>query len=111
MKLNNGNCHLLLSGYKHEMVRANIGLGQIWKRREQKLDVIIDKNNMKFDEYILTQCKKAGKKLCAPGAICQFLTKFFGYCSQTWMFSSRISNSHINHQHDWALRIFYNDHS
>ena len=52
MKLNNDKCHLLLSGYKHEVMWANIGQSQLWESKEQKrLGVIIDRN-MKFDKYI-----------------------------------------------------------
>ena len=64
MKLNGGKCHLLLSGYKHEVMWANIGQSQIWESKEQKLLGVIIDRDMKFDEYVLIQCKKAGRKLC-----------------------------------------------
>ena len=79
---------------------------------------------MKFDEYILIQCKKAGRKLCALGRVCEFLNlerrrslmkafiEFqFAYCPLVWMFCSRSSNNRINHLDKRALRIVYNDHS
>ena len=28
---------------------------------------------MKFDKYVQTQCKKAGKKLCTLEKVCKFL--------------------------------------
>ena len=44
MKLNGEKCHLLLSGYKHEVMWANIGQSQIWESKEQQLlGVIIDR--------------------------------------------------------------------
>ena len=61
---------------------------------------------MKFDEYILIQCKKAGRKLCALGRVCKFLNlerrrslmkafieSKFAYCHLVWMFCSRSSNN------------------
>ena len=57
MKLNEDKCHFLLSGHKHEVMFAKIGHSKIW-------EIIIDRN-LKFDEYILTQCKKAGRKIKA----------------------------------------------
>ena len=45
----------------------NIGRSQTWESKEQKLlGVIIDRYK-KFDEYILIQCKKVGRKLCVLG--------------------------------------------
>ena len=124
MKLNNDKCHLLLSGYKHEIMWANIGQSQIWESKGQKvLGVIID-SDMNFGEYIQLQCKKAGKKLCALGRVCKFLSlerwrslmkafieSQFEYCPLVWMFCCRSSKNRINHLHKRALRIFYNDHS
>ena len=79
---------------------------------------------MKFDEYILIQCKKAGRKLCALGRVCKFLNlerrrslmkavieSQFAYCPLVWMFCSRSSNNRISHLHEQALIIVYNDHS
>ena len=79
---------------------------------------------MKFDEYILIQSKKTGRKLCALGRVCKFLNlerrRFlmkafiesqFAHCPLVWMFCSRSSNNRINHLHERALRIVYNDHS
>ena len=40
-----------------------------------------------------------------------FIEFQFAHCPLVWMFCSRSSNSHINHLHERALRIVYNDHS
>ena len=74
------------------------------------------------DEYILIQCKKARRKLCALGRVCKFLNlerrsalmkafieSQFAYCPLVWMFCSRSSNNRINHLHERVLRIVYND--
>ena len=57
MKLSNEKCHLLLSGYKYEVMWANIGRCQIWESTEQQLLGVIIDRNMKFDEYTLKQCE------------------------------------------------------
>ena len=36
MKLNEGKCHLLISGSKHEVLWANIGGKKIWESKEEK---------------------------------------------------------------------------
>ena len=61
MKLSEYKYHFILSGYKHEIMFTNIGESKIWEKGQQKLlGVTIDKN-LKFEEHILKQCKKAGK--------------------------------------------------
>ena len=122
MKLNQDKCHFLLSGHKHEMIWANIGQTKIWESRKQKLLGIIIDRNLRFDEYVLNQCKKAGRKLSVLIRICKFMSperrrtlmEFFielqfGYCPLVWMFCGRKSNNRINHLHERALRIVYND--
>ena len=61
MKLNEEKFHLLISGHKHELFWANIGRRRIWESEKQKLLGIVIDRNLRFDEYILSQCKKAGK--------------------------------------------------
>ena len=121
MNLNKDKCHFIISGYKHEIMFANIGEGRIWEKGQQKLlGVTIDKN-LKFKEHILNQCKKAGQKLSALGRVCHilslerrkslmkaFIESQFGYCPLVWMFCGRQENSRINHLHERALRIVYN---
>ena len=99
-----------------------IGPSQIWETYEQKLLGVIMDHNLKFENYILSQCKKAGQKLSALSRICKFLNtdrkrlimksfieSQFSYCPLVWMFSGRFSNNRINHLHERALRIVYND--
>ena len=57
MKLNQDKYHFLLSGHKHE-VSEKIGHSKIWESYAQNLLWMITDRNLKFDEYILTQCKK-----------------------------------------------------
>ena len=123
MKLSDGKCHFIISGYKQETMFANIGESRIWEKGQQKLlGVAIDKN-LKFKQHILKQCKKAGKKLsvlervwyilnlkCRRSLIKAFIESQFGYCPLVWMFCSRQEDNLINHLHEKALRIVYNPH-
>ena len=122
MKLNQDKCHFLLSGHKHEVMFAKIGHSKIWENCTQKLLGIIIDRNLKFDEYILTQCKKAGRKIKALARVCTYLSlerrrtlmkafieSQFAYCPLIWMFCQRSSNIRINHLHERALRIVYKD--
>ena len=71
MKLNQDKCHFLLSGCKHEMIWSDIGQTKIWEGIKQKLLGIIVDRNSRFDEYVLNQCKKTGRKLTR---ICKFMS-------------------------------------
>lgn len=42
----------LLSGYKPEVLWANIGQIQIWESKEQRLLGVIIDRDMKFDDYL-----------------------------------------------------------
>ena len=63
MKLNQENCHLLVSGYKHENFWARIGQTKIRESRKQKLLGAETDSNQNFDLYVSSLSKKAGKKL------------------------------------------------
>ena len=70
-------------------------------KQRKRIGVIIDRD-MKFDEYILKQCKKAGRKLYALGRICKFLKlerrsslmktlieSQISYCRLVWIFCNK----------------------
>ena len=93
MKLNQDKCHLLVSGYKHENVWAQIGDEKIWESNKQKLLGLQIDRNLNFNEYVSLLCKKAGKKLSVLARLSNFMSikqrrvlmKFFiesqfGYC-------------------------------
>ena len=63
MQLNQDKCHFLLSGHKHEVMFAKIVHSKVWENCTQKLLGIIIDQNLKSDEYILTQCKKLEERL------------------------------------------------
>ena len=62
MKLNQDQCHLLVSSYKHENVWAQIGDQIIWESNKQKLLGLQIDRNLNFNEYVSSLCEKAGKK-------------------------------------------------
>ena len=74
MKLNQDKCHSLFSGHKYETLFVNVGETEIWESKQQKLLAILIDRDLKFDEYALSQCKKAGKKLTALIRISKFMT-------------------------------------
>ena len=99
---------------------VNVGETKIRKSKQKLLGILIDRD-LKFDEYILSQCKKAGKKLTALIRITKFLTfaqrknimkafieSQFGYCPLV-KFCGRQTNARINHILDRALKAVYND--
>ena len=122
MKLNKNKCHFLLSDHKYKIMYVKVAYSKIWKICGQKLLEIIIDRNLKFDEHFPTQCKKAGRKLQQLANVCTYLTlerrrkltKVFiesqlAYCPLIWMFCQRFSNPLINHLHERALGIVYND--
>ena len=119
--MNQDKCHFLFSGHKYEMLFVNAGQAKIWESEQQKhLGIFIDRD-LKFDEYVLSQRKKAGKKLTAlirinkfmifgqrKNIMKAFIESQFGYCPLVWMFRGRLNNAKINHIHVRALRAVYN---
>ena len=103
MKLNQDKCHLLISGHKYDSVWANIGSCKIWESNDQRLlEVNIDRN-LRFNHYILKQCKKAGERVSVLTGIFKFtslerrsvLMKSFiesqlAYCPLVWMCSDKM---------------------
>ena len=122
MMLNQDKCHFLISGHKYETLFVNVGETKIWENKQQKLLGVLIDRDLKFDEYVLSQCKQAGKKLTALIRTSRYMTfaqsrnimkafieSQFGYCPLVWMFCGRQTNARINHIHERALRTVYND--
>ena len=60
MKRNTDKCHVIVSGYKHQLGCAKVEIVKIWEKRDVKdLGVHID-NELKFDKRVLDICPKAG---------------------------------------------------
>ena len=61
-KLNERKCHLLSSGFKHEIIWANVGGKKIWESKEEKvLGLNIDRN-LSFTSHISKIYANAGQK-------------------------------------------------
>ena len=52
MKSNQDKCHLFVSSYKHENVRAQIEDEIIWESNKQKLLGLQIDRNLNFNEYV-----------------------------------------------------------
>ena len=120
MKLNQDNCHLLVSGHKHETVWAKIGETKIWESNKQKLLEFDIDRNLNFAEYVFDLSKKARRKLSVLARLSNYMSfekrkillkafaeSQFGYCPLTWILHGRRANSKISHIHERALRIVY----
>ena len=89
---------------------------------KQELLAIVINWNLRFDEYILSVCKKASMKLRLVVRICKIMTierrrmllkafieSQFSYFHLVWMCCNRSCNNRINHLHERALSIVYDD--
>ena len=59
MKLNTDKCHLIVSGYKHEQVWADIGKDLIRESNDVKMLGIIIDRDLKFNKHVLRLRGKA----------------------------------------------------
>ena len=123
MKLNQGKCHFLTGGVVEELW-VKVGDEMIWESKAEKLlGVTVDKP-LKFDKHLTNLCKKANQKVSALARVSRllpfqkrhlilisFIESQFSYCPLVWMFCSRVMNRKINHIHERALRLVYQDYS
>ena len=90
---------------------------------EKLLGVTIDKD-LNFNSHLSTLCNKVGQKVTALARIVKltplykrrmllktFIVSQFSHCPLIWMFCSREMNRKINHVHERALRMVYNDYT
>ena len=90
----------------------------------EKLLGIKTDNKLTFEEQIQGLCKKASQKVSALARVSSlmrfkkrkcivssFITCHFSYCPLVWMFRSRHLNNRINHIHERALRIIFQDYN
>ena len=74
MKLSIDKCHLIVLGYKHEKVWANIGKDLIWESNDVKLLGVTIDRDPKFDKHVLKLCNKANQKLSALSRSAKFFS-------------------------------------
>ena len=122
MKLNTDKCNLIVSGYKHEQVWANVGKDLIWENNDIKpLGITIDRDLI-FNKPALKLCSKANQKLSALSKMAKllyfnkrrtlfkaFVKSQFKYCPIVWVFHSRRTNNKINKLNERTLRIVYDE--
>ena len=122
MKLNQEKCHFLLAGNTPEHLWVNVGEKQIWESSHEKLlGLVIDKK-LNFNSHLIMVCKKVSAKVTALARLVNiiplekkrllmkaFIESQFSYCPLIWMFCSIKVNRKINHIHERALRLVYND--
>ena len=122
MKLNEDKCHLMIFGRKSDEASIKIGEARVKESNEEKLLGITFDQTLSFRQHVKTLCKKASQKLhalarisCYMGAeklskvMQAFVLSHFSYCPLVWMFYDRGLNRQINHIHERALRLAYND--
>ena len=74
MKLNKDKCHLFVSGHKHENVWIKMGDEQIWESAKQELLAIEIGRSLNFDDYVISLCKKAKRKLAVLARLSKFMS-------------------------------------
>ena len=81
-------------------------------------------NNLTLEEHVEGMCKKASRKVSAVARISSlmrfeqrkrivnlFITSHFSHYPLVWMFHSRRINNRIDHIHERALKIIYQDYN
>ena len=124
MKLNQDKCHFLTGANTNELLWLKVGDAMIWESSEEKLlGITIDKN-LNFNSHLSNLCRKVGQKVSALARVSKllpfnrkrlllktFIESQFSYCPLVWMFCSRKLNRRINHIHERALRLVYDDYA
>ena len=122
MKLNPDKCHFMVAGNVNEHLWTKVGDELIWESQtEVLLGLTLDKE-LKFNSHLKILCKSVGQKVTALARVARllpfykrrillktFIESQFSYCPLVWMFCTRKMNTKINHLHERALRLVYND--
>ena len=88
----------------------------------EKLLVIKIDDRLTFEEHVDGLCKRASQRVSAVARtsslmrissliVNSFITSHFSDCALVWMFHSRRLSNRINHIHERALRIIYQDYN
>ena len=101
-----------------------VGDEMIWESQSEKLlGMTVDKR-LNFNLHLKNLCKKVNQKISALARLVRilpfhkrhlilktFIESQFSYCPLVWMFCSRTMNRKINHIHERALRLVYQDYT
>ena len=124
MKLNEGKCKLFVPGIISEHFWVKVGDVQIWETPyDLLLGLGIDKK-LNFSKHLEKICKKASGKVSALARMVKiipfqkkrilmktFIESQFNNCPLIWMFCTAKMNRRINHIHERALRIVYDNYT
>ena len=123
MKLNKEKCHFLTCG-TIEHLWMKVGDEMIWESKVEKLLGMTVDNKLNFNLHLTNLCKKVNQKVSALARVVRilpfhkryiilktFIESQFSYCPLVWMFCSRKMNKKINHIHERALRLVYQDYT
>ena len=99
-----------------------MGQAKIWESQSEKLLGVTIDRNLHFNNHLANICKKVSQKVFALSRVSKllpfhrkrvlfnaFIKSQFSYCLLIWMFCSRQLNRKINHIHERALRMVYDD--
>ena len=119
--LNQDKCHFIFWGHKHKTLFVNVGEGKNYESKKQKLLGVLIDRDLKFDEYVLSKCKRADNKLSAliwksglmtfeqrRNMMKGFIETQFGYHPLALMFYGKQTNVRINHIHKRTLKAVCN---
>ena len=121
MKANPESYHLLINNTK-ESFQIKIDIETVSNSKYEKLLGVKVDQELNFNEYVSSLCKKPSQKLntLSQMASCMtfdqrrlilnsFITSHFSYSPIVWMFQSRKLNERINQIHERPLRVVYKD--
>ena len=95
MKLNESKCHLLIGGYKHEVIIAKIGTAPIIGENESKLlGVHIDKD-LTFVKHLQSIYRNASKKVNSLSRQCKILPFYKRRMSMKAFFDSHFTSMDV----------------
>ena len=119
-KANPGKFHFLLSPFVDRLIKI-LGSTIQASKEEVLLGVRID-SDLISKEHVTSICFKANQKLHALTGVSKymslqkrrifmksFIISQFNYCPIVWMYHSRSLNNKVNHIHERALRIVFQD--
>ena len=122
LRANAGKFHLFLSPYEDQTITVKNFV--IKSSGVEELLGVTIYSNLNFKEHVLSLCKKANRKLYALSRVSKYMTlnkrrilmksfiiSRFNYCPLIWMIQNRGLNNKINHIHERALRVVYDDYS
>ena len=108
MTLNASERHLIVAGYKDELLFASAEHALLWEEQSAKLLQIFIDSSLKFDDHVKMISTKSSQKLTAISRMAIFESQV-NYYPIIWIFCGRTLNHRLNQLHERTLRIAYDD--